>query len=98
MNRERLLRAALIGAAIALVLGGAGTFYAGITRTFGAVDCGALSAEECAFEHETYHSIGRMQWISGAAMFALGLALYVLVRRTPDSQKVPDEAGSQRAP
>jgi hypothetical protein len=87
-NRSRLVSAALIGASLALLLGGGGTFYVGMLRTYGVVDCSGLTADECAFEHDISKSIGRFQLISGVALFVLGLALYVLTRR-PSTPAAP---------
>lgn len=82
-KRSRLLFAALIGASIALVLGGGGAFYVGLQRVYGSVECAELTADECAFEHDISRSVGRTQLIFGVALFALGLSMYVLTRREP---------------
>lgn len=79
--RSRVLNAALLGASIALVLGGAGAFYVGLMRVYGATDCGRLTTEECAFEHDIFKSVGQFQLTFGIGLFALGLAMWVLLRR-----------------
>ena len=89
-QQSNLVRAAWIGAAAGMVIGGATLFYVGIMRLFGAIDCAGMSADECAFEHSAYKSIGNMQTVAGAALFMLGLALYVLWRRpAPPPEKAP---------
>lgn len=71
----------MIGAGVALVLGGGIAFYVGLGRVYGVVNCGALSAEECAFEHETFKAIGRLQVTSGLALVGLGAALLLFFRK-----------------
>ena len=78
-----VVRAALLGAGAAFVIGGAALIYLGIMAHYGLADCAELTNEECTFEHEGYKSVGRVQSIAGVAMFFLGLAVYVLFRRPP---------------
>jgi hypothetical protein len=90
-----LARAASLGGAGGLVIGGAVLFYVGFMRTIGVIDCAGLTAEECAFEHTAYKSIGQLQTVAGIALFLLGLALYVLWRRPRQAPELPNSEGEK---
>lgn len=87
--KPSLPRAAALGLAGGLLLGGLGLFAAGLRGLFGTLECTGLSGPECELLQQATHELGRFQSLAGGALVALGSALFVLVRRRPP---VPPEA------
>lgn len=84
-------RAAFIGLATGMVLGGVWLLVLGLRGLFGKVDCGLLSPNECELMTSAHAHIGKVQTLCGGALIALALALYVLLRpylspRAPDAR------------
>ncbi|MBJ6761019.1 hypothetical protein JGU66_09610 [Myxococcaceae bacterium JPH2] len=75
-----VLRAAVLGLAAGLMLGGVGLLVVGVRGVFGSPDCTDLTAPECQLLSESARDLGRLQTLSGGALIALGAALIVLAR------------------
>jgi hypothetical protein len=73
-------RAAFLGLASGMVLGGVWLLILGLRGLFGSQDCTRLSPNECALLLETVTHVGRVQTLCGGALIALALALAVLLR------------------
>ncbi|MCP3163049.1 hypothetical protein LZ199_09105 [Myxococcus sp. QH3KD-4-1] len=88
--KPSLLRAAALGLAGGMFLGGLGLLAAGLKGTFGTLDCTQLSGPECELLQQASHEMGRFQTRFGGALVALAAALFVLVRRrTPAPPEAP---------
>ncbi|KFE67617.1 hypothetical protein DB31_8100 [Hyalangium minutum] len=84
-------RAAFVGLATGMVLGGVWLLVLGLRGLFGKTDCGLLSPNECELLTAANAHIGKVQTLCGGALIALALALYVLLRpyltpRAPDAR------------
>lgn len=84
-------RAAFVGLATGLVLGGAWLLVLGLRGLFGKTDCSALTPNECELITQANAHVGKVQTLCGGALIALAFALYVLLRpyltpRAPDSR------------
>jgi hypothetical protein len=84
-------RAAFVGLATGMVLGGAWLLTLGVRGLFGKPDCGVLTPNECELITQANAHVGKVQTLCGGALIALALALYVLLRpyltpRAPDSR------------
>ncbi|WP_163868248.1 hypothetical protein [Myxococcus eversor] len=79
--KPSLPRAAALGLAGGMFLGGLGLLAAGLKGTFGTLDCTQLSGPECELLQQASHEMGRFQTRFGGALVALAAALFVLVRR-----------------
>ena len=73
-------RAAFLGLASGMVIGGVWLLFLGLRGLFVPQDCAHLSPNECALLIETAAHVGRVQTLCGGALVALALALYVLLR------------------
>ena len=73
-------RAAFLGLASGMVLGGGWLLFLGLRALFTPQDCERLSKNECDLLIETATHIGRVQTLCGGALVALALSLYVLLR------------------
>ena len=73
-------RAAFLGLASGLVIGGGWLLFLGLRGLFSPQDCERLSKAECDLLIETTTHIGRVQTLCGGALIALALSLYVLLR------------------
>lgn len=83
-------RAAFVGLAAGMVVGGVWLLVLGLRGLFGTLDCGALSPNECELITQANAHVGKVQTMCGGALIALAFALYVLLRpyltrRAPDS-------------
>jgi hypothetical protein len=79
-SHSSLGRAAFVGLASGLVIGGAWLLFLGLRSLFTPQDCERLSKNECDLLIEAATHIGRVQTLSGGALIALALSLYVLLR------------------
>lgn len=73
-------RAAFLGLASGLVIGGAALLFLGLRSLFTPQNCERLSKNECELLVEAATHIGRVQTLCGGALIALALSLYVLLR------------------
>jgi hypothetical protein len=78
--RSSLGRAAFLGLASGLVIGGGWLLFLGLRGLFLPQSCERLSKNECELLLETVTHIGRVQTLCGGALIALALSLYVLLR------------------
>ena len=74
---SRLVRAAAVGLALALLVGGVGLAVAALTRR---VDCAGLSPQACALEEDVAAAVRRTQGLSAVALVGLALGLSLLLR------------------
>ncbi|NTX15301.1 hypothetical protein HUA74_13020 [Myxococcus sp. CA051A] len=81
--KPSLPRAAALGLAGGMFLGGLGLLAAGVKGVFGTLDCTQLSGPECELLQQAAHEMGRFQTRFGGALVALAAALFVLLRRRP---------------
>ncbi|WP_224241878.1 hypothetical protein [Hyalangium gracile] len=73
-------RAAFLGLASGMVIGGFWLLALGLRGLFFPLDCLGLSKNECDLQSEALVHVGRVQTLCGGALIALALALYVLLR------------------
>jgi hypothetical protein len=73
-------RAAFVGLATGMMLGGAWLLVLGLRGLFVATDCGHLTPNECELISAANAHVGRVQTLCGGALMALAPALYVLLR------------------
>lgn len=78
--QSSLGRAAFLGLASGLVIGGAWLLFLGLRGLFVPPSCAQLSKNECDLLLESASHIGRVQTLCGGALIALALSLYVLLR------------------
>ena len=73
-------RAAFVGLATGLVVGGILLLVLGLRGLYAPLDCLGLSKNECDLRTEAISHIGIVQTLCGGALIALALSLYVLLR------------------
>jgi hypothetical protein len=78
--RSSLGRAAFVGLATGMVVGGFWLLALGLRGLYSPLDCLGLSKNECDLRTEAMIHVGRVQTLCGGALIALALALYVLLR------------------
>jgi hypothetical protein len=79
-SQSSLGRAAFLGLASGLVIGGVWLLFLGLRSLFVPQNCDRLSKNECDLLVETATHVGRVQTLCGGALIALALSLYVLLR------------------
>jgi hypothetical protein len=79
-SSHSLGRAAFLGLASGMVIGGVWLLFLGLRSLFTPQNCERLSKNECDLLVETASHVGRVQTLCGGALIALALSLYVLLR------------------
>jgi len=79
-SSSSLGRAAFVGLATGMVVGGAWLLVLGVRGLFAPADCGPLTPNECELITAANAHVGKVQTLCGGALIALALALYVLLR------------------
>ncbi len=77
-----LLRGVTIGLIAALFISGLALMALGGRSIFVGPDCSGMTATECAFERDILSGIARRQVLVGGALALLGLAAYMIKRRS----------------
>jgi hypothetical protein len=78
--QSSLGRAAFLGLASGMLLGGVWLLFLGVRGLFMPPSCAQLSKNECEVLLETASHIGRVQTLCGGALVALAPCLYILLR------------------
>jgi hypothetical protein len=78
--QSSLGRAAFLGLASGMLIGGVWLLFLGVRSLFWPSSCGQLSKNECDMLLEAATHIGRVQTLCGGALVALAPSLYVLLR------------------
>ncbi len=73
-------RAAFVGLATGMVLGGFWLLVLGLRGLFSRLDCLGMSKNECDLLTEAASHVGRVQTLCGGSLIALALALTVVLR------------------
>jgi hypothetical protein len=73
-------RAAFVGLATGMVVGGGWLLVLGVRGLFFPANCDRLTPNECELITQANAHVGRVQTLCGGALIALAFALYVLLR------------------
>lgn len=77
---RRLLRSAVVGLGLGLLLGGIAMMFLGARAWGRELDCTGRAITECALEQEIAQQVARLQFFGGVGLALLSVAMFLAVR------------------